>query len=611
MKKIRFICILLILAIAAGFAAPTAKALDDPQVDSSHAVVLVAEKGSDETVLYTKNPDERMYPASLTKVMTVLLAIEAVEAGTVKLTDMVTAQPGFDFDMIIGGSSVYMVTGETMSLENLLYCAMVASANEVCNVIADYVGGSISTFVEMMNRRAAELGCVNTNFTNTHGLPDANHYTTAWDFSRILKEAATHELFMEISNTVKYTVPDTNMAAERALENTNSLINPTNPIYPGDYGYDYARGVKTGHTSDAGYCLATTAVKDDVTLLCVILKSDAYTLDDGSILYGHFADAKALFEWAFENFSYQEIVKSTEIIADMPVIMGADAQTVAIRPSISINALLPNDVDLSAFERTVTLYRTDAEDGASLTAPVSVGQTVGQISVSLDGQLYGTAPLVTSTSVELSRVQFMKGQLAETLRRPAVVFTFWTLLLLFFGYLGLVIRYRLKRRAYQRRLEAARQIRLDLEDEEDELRYERRIHAAAKSQLAMEPESYRKKQEAAAQADEPTRITGETPVVDEPTRITGETPVVDEPTRITGDMPAADEPALPEGELPGADEPAEEPAADESEDATRVMPRIPAEDENPTRILPAPEDPEGEDKKPRDYYEEFFESNDE
>lgn len=574
MKKIRYISILLILSVLVGLTAPCALAVDDPGVDSTRAAILVAEKGNDETVLYTKNADERMYPASLTKIMTVLLAIEAVENGSVGLADMVTAQPGFDFDMIIGGSSVYMVTGETMSLENLLYCAMVASANEVCNVIAEYVGGSVSAFVELMNARAAELGCVDTHFANTHGLPDANHYTTARDFIRILKEASTHELFMEIANTIKYTVPDTNMAAERNLENTNSLINPTNPIYPGDYGYEYARGVKTGHTSDAGYCLATTAEKDDVQLLCILLGCDSYTMEDGSVYYGHFADAKRLFEWAFENFSYQEIVKSTEIVADMPVIMGADAQTVAIRPSVSINALLPNDVDLNSFERVITLFPTQAEDGTSLTAPVSAGQTVGEIRVSVNGTLYGVAPLVTSTSVELSRVQFMKGQLAETLRRPAVIFTFWTLMLLFFGYLGLVIRYRLKRRAYQRRLAAAKQVRLDLEDEEDELRYQRRIHTAApvKPELSMEPESYRKKQEEAV--EEPTRVTGETPL-----------PEADEPTRVSGDLTAPEEP----------------------EEPTRVQEKLDVEE--PSREIPPAEadGDRGEDDPERDYYEEFFE----
>ncbi len=138
---------------------------------------------------------------------------------------------------------------------------MVASANDACNVIAQYVSGSISDFVARMNARAAELGCTGTNFTNTHGLPDANHYTTAWDFSRIVREAAKHELFMTIASTINYTVPDTNVSSERVLESTNSLVNPTNPLYPGDWGYEYAKGIKTGHTNDAGYCLASSAEK--------------------------------------------------------------------------------------------------------------------------------------------------------------------------------------------------------------------------------------------------------------------------------------------------------------------------------------------------------------
>ena len=510
MNRIRTITISIIAALLFTLLAPGAAALDDPQADSSHAVVLLAERGGTETVLYTKNADERLYPASLTKVMTVLLAVEAVEAGSVKLSDPVTAQPDLYFDISGDSSSVYMTAGETMSLENLLYCAMVESANEACNVIAQYISGSVSDFIDAMNARAAELGCLDTHFANTHGLPDPDHYTTAWDFSRILREAAGHELIMEISNTVNYTVPDTNNSAERKLENTNSLINPTNRYYPGPYGYDYAKGVKTGHTDAAGYCLATTAEKDGVTLLCVIMKADAYELADGSTLYGHFADARTLFEWAFENFSYQEIVKSTELVAEMPVIMGADADSIAIRPSSSITAFLPNDVDLSSFVRTVTIYPTGGEPEGSLTAPVSAGQTVGEISVSLNGEIYGTSPLVTSTSVELSRVQFMKGQLLETLRRPAVIFTFWALLLLFMTYLALVIRYRMKRRAYQRRLAAARQVRLDLEDEE-ERRYDRRpASSRPRQELAMEPEKLREDLESTP-VDEPTRVTEKVP----------------------------------------------------------------------------------------------------
>ena len=518
MKKIRFFPILLLLCLVFSMTAPSAMALTAPTLDAQ-AVVLVDLKSGH--ILYEQNKDEQRAPASLTKIMTVLLALEAIQSGKCTMDDMVTAQEDCREGLGEDSSTAGIAPGDVMSMRDLIYCALISSANEACNVIANYVGGSVSEFVELMNRRAGELGCEHTHFVNTHGLQDSEHYTTARDLSRILRAASGHELIMEISNTVTYTVPDTNMSAERKLENTNSLINPTNPLYPGDYGYDYAKGVKTGHTSDAGYCLATTAEKDGVQLLCVIMKAEAYELEDKSMFYGSFADARTLFMWAFDNFSYQEIVKSTEIITDMPVIMGADAQTVAIRPSTSITAFLPNDVDLDSFERTVTIFPTGGETEGSLNAPVSAGQTVGEISVSLDGKVYGTSPLVTSTSVDLSRVQFMKGQLKETLRRPAVVFTFWALLLLFLTYLGLVIRYRLKRRAYQRRLEDARQIRIDLEGSEEEARYERRSGRSptpARQELVMEPESYRRREEDAV--DEPTRVSGQLPDLpaDEPTR---------------------------------------------------------------------------------------------
>ena len=529
MKRIRYLTIWLLAALLMSLCAPVAAALDDPHPDSSQSVVLLAERGDNETVLYTKNENDVMAPASLTKVMTVLLAVEAVEAGSVKLSDMVTASDMLYYDISGDSSSVYMAVGETMTLENLLYCAMLNSANEACNVIAEYIGGTIPDFIGKMNERAAALGCTNTHFVNTHGMPDPDHYTTAWDFSRILREAARHEMFMEICNTVTYTVPDTNSSAERKLENTNSLINPTNPLYPGDYGYEYARGVKTGHTEAAGYCLATTAEKDGVTLLAVIMKAEAYQLDDGTWYYGHFADAKMLFEWAYENFSYQEIVRSTEIVAEVGVDMGADAESVAVRPSTSITALLPNDVSLDSFERKVTIYPTDNGDGTRLMAPVSAGQTVGEISVSLNGEIYGTSPLVTSTSVDLSRVSFMKGELLETLRRPAVVLTFWALVLLLATYITLVVRYRLKRRAYQKRLANARQLRLDLEEDDEPAPRSR--PRKKKAELVMEPESFQEKAAEADKVDEPTRVSGQLPDI---------TDVPSEPTRA--DLPKVSEP---------------------------------------------------------------------
>lgn len=545
MKKIRIPIFILLIALIAALFAPSALALDEPELDV-RAAVLLAERGDSETVLLTKNEHERVYPASLTKVMTVLLAVEAVESGTVSLADAVTAQPGFDFDMIEGGTSVYLGLGETMTLENLLYCAMIASANECCNVIGQYIDGSVDAFVQHMNTRAAELGCTETNFTNTHGLPDANHYTTAWDFSRILRAAVSHDLFMQICSAIEYTVPATNVSGERKLSNTNSLINPTNPMYPGDYGYQYARGVKTGHTNDAGYCLASSAEKDDITLVSVVMGGQALTLEDGSTWYTHFGDTITLFDWAFDNFSYQEVLKSTEIVADIPIAMGADTDTIAARPSVSISALLPNDVDLSTITRDIVIYSENT--GEILEAPISAGQIVGEISVSLGDRSFGSTSLVTSTSVDLSRAQYMKSQLKDTLSRPAVIITFWALVLLLLVYILLVIRYRARRRAYQKRLENARRIRLDLEEEEDEVRYERRVrasaeaHAPRQSEIAMAPESYTAK---SPDAEDEDVIPEET--VDEPTRVRpvrrDAAPEDEQPTRVT---PLDPEPLTPE-----------------------------------------------------------------
>jgi len=465
MKKFRFLSIVLLFALALTAFAPSAAALDDPSVDAYSAVLLSID-GDTATTLYTKNEQDLVYPASLTKIMTVLLAVEAIEAGTVGLNDPVTAMPGFNFDQIEGGTTIWMGLGEVMPLEDLLYAAMVASANEVCNVIAQYIGGSVEGFVEMMNQRALELGCTNTHFTNTHGLPNPDHYTTAWDFALIAREAVSHDLFMEVCNTVEITLPATNLAAERKLSNTNSLINPDNPLYPGDYLYEGAAGVKTGHTNDAGYCLVSTAERDGVRLLSVIMNAQAYQMDNGNWYYGHFADSATLYDWAFENYSYQEIVKSTEIVAEVPVTMGADTDSVSARPSTSITALLPNDVDLSTFSRSIVI--NSQQTGEELVAPVAAGQILGEITVSRDGVVYGSTSLVASTGVELSRAQYMKGQLLETLRLPAVIITFWILVVLIGLYLLLVVRYRAKRRAYMRRLANARLAHIDLEDEDEE-----------------------------------------------------------------------------------------------------------------------------------------------
>lgn len=229
MKKIKLLPIILLFCLLLSSLGLPALALEEPELSSSYAVLMDADSGR---IFYQKDADAKAYPASLTKVMTVLVAVEAVERGEFSLTDSVTASDTCLEGMVDDGSTAGIVPGETMPLQDLLYCALLASANEACNVIAEYIGGSVDAFVEMMNTRAEELGCTGTHFANTHGLPDENHYTTAHDIALIYLEAISHDLFAEISGTVSYSVAPTNVSDVRELSNTNSLINQNATFYP-------------------------------------------------------------------------------------------------------------------------------------------------------------------------------------------------------------------------------------------------------------------------------------------------------------------------------------------------------------------------------------------
>ena len=207
---------------------------EGPENNSGAVCLLDADTGA---VLYDKNMDEQRYPASITKILTALLIIENKQ-----MTDTVTFGEHAVSESIPGNARINVQLGETITVEDALHAILLASANEVCTQLAIDIAGSEEGFAAMMNERAAELGCTGTHFANPHGLPKDDHYTTAHDLYRITKEALSHELFATICNTVKHTVPATNMSEERTLSNTNGLINPDSPMYRGYY-YEYAKGV--------------------------------------------------------------------------------------------------------------------------------------------------------------------------------------------------------------------------------------------------------------------------------------------------------------------------------------------------------------------------------
>lgn len=450
MKKIKILPLILAFCLTAALLAPGALAAEEetlqpPELQSAAAIVTDFDSGR---VLYAYNADEQRYPASLTKIMTVLLAIEAIERGEASLDDSVTAGDEAIQGMVEDGSTAGIQVGETMPLRDLLYCSMLSSANEACNIIAVHIAGSIDAFVEDMNERAAELGCTGTHFANTHGLPDSNHYTTARDFAVICRAAMSNPTFYDLSGTVSYTVPATNMSAERHLSNSNGLINPDSTTYPGNY-YEYAVAGKTGHTTDAGYCLASMAEKDSVKLIAVVLGGQLIQESSG-YKYTNFTDSRTLYEWVFNNFSRQEVLGATELVTSVAVAMAEDGGQAVLRPQTSISALVPNTgFDTSTIERTITIT---GQDGSSeLTAPIAAGTVLGTITLTLDGVELGSTNLVTSGTVDLARSEYMKQEIAAFFSNIWVIIILIVLVAALALYIWSVARYR---RLHKRHLES-------------------------------------------------------------------------------------------------------------------------------------------------------------
>ena len=244
--------------------APPDQKLEGPTLSAQAVYLVDLDSGYP---LYSLDSGYPRSPASLTKVMTVLLALEAVDRGEASLDDVVTAGLDCQNGMSDDSSSVYIVAGEQMTLRDLLYCAAVSSGNDACNVIASYLGNGIPNFVERMNARAAELGCRSTRFVDPNGLSNDN-LTCAYDLYLITRAAMGYPDFMEICDTTAYTVAATNLNPARELKNSNALISAEGIYGPG-YLYEGAHGIKTGYTRAAGYCLISTAERDGMRLLAV------------------------------------------------------------------------------------------------------------------------------------------------------------------------------------------------------------------------------------------------------------------------------------------------------------------------------------------------------
>ena len=437
MKKYRFLSLLLLFPMVLTLFTAPAAALEEPDLFCTNAVLLDANYNE---VLYDKGAYEKAYPASTTKVMTALLVLEAIENGQLSPSTMVTAGPARMQDIPSGAGYVVasLKEGEVMSVEDLLYCVMLPSAADAANVLAVEVDGTIEDFVAHMNRKAGELGCQNTHFTNTAGMHSEDHYSTAYDLALIFQAALEYDLFRTIIKTAAYTVPATNLSAERYFYNTNGLI--SNLWYSG-YVYDKCIGGKTGNTDEAGRCLIAAAEDGDTLLISVVLGSGPMEQEGYEDLrQGQLVESKRLLEYGFNNFERVTITKGTEPVDKVAVTMSRQADEVNVKPQGSITRTLPKDMDLDAIETKIALFSQEVE------APVEEGQVLGVMTLSYEGEVYGKLDLVAVNSVERSELLYKKEQFISFFQDTWVQIVLAVVLLLAAFILLRLLVFRKKRR---------------------------------------------------------------------------------------------------------------------------------------------------------------------
>lgn len=361
MKKVIcfFICVCFMMQSVVVFA----EGNTDLGLNAKSAILMEESTGN---ILYESNPDERLPIASVTKVMTMLLIMEAVDSGKISLDDMVTVSENA---MSYGGSTMFLETGEQLTVNDMLKGIAVASANDGCVAMAEHLAGSESAFVDMMNEKAKKLGMENTHFMNTNGLDEDDHYSSARDVAIMSRELMKHETIFNYTSIWM----DTLRGGKFQLANTNKLIR----------FYDGANGLKTGSTSKALCCLSAAAKRNDMQLIAVVLGAPTSA--------ERFASAKSLLDYGFANYAV-----NTQITA------GDEVQKIAVEKGVD------KEVGVVAGDSCSTLVKKGQEDNITkeikidetITAPIEAGQKIGTMTISRDSEVIADIDLNASSAVE-------------------------------------------------------------------------------------------------------------------------------------------------------------------------------------------------------------------
>ena len=375
LKKIFIILLLVFFIIFANSYLYISCASDTPSI-SDTATCYVIDNWTNKS-LFSKNEKQRMYPASTTKILTAIIVLE-----NCNLSDKTTASYNAISTIPQGYVTADIQIGEEFTIEQLLELLLIHSANDAANVLAEYVGGSVESFVSMMNTKVNELGLNDTHFTNPYGLQDENHYTTAYDLTYIMKYCLQNETFRKICGKASCAIPATNMSEPRKYNSTNQLL-----IAGNEYYYQYASTGKTGFTSQAKECLVSSAYNNDLEVICVILGSD-----------NRFLDTINVYDYIFSNYKIENIYNENDIITSITV-------KNATNDTKNLNLLISED--LPVLVNTSNNFLTDATQVVvtddEITAPIREGQVLGKVTYNLNGVSY-TSDLIAANDVEKSNL---------------------------------------------------------------------------------------------------------------------------------------------------------------------------------------------------------------
>ena len=344
-----------------------------------------------QSLLYAWNADAPQYPASFVKLMTALLVLESAQPDAV-VTVSQAALDTLSSDAI----SAQLVAGEQISVENLMYCMLVKSANDAAAVLAEYVSGSQEAFVVKMNARAAELGCTGTHFVNAHGLHEDEQVTTARDTCRIIEAALEHEMFRTIFGTVHYTVPATNLNEERSLSTNNYLMNSRNSDNVGLYFDDRVTGGRTGVTTDGFRSVASLAADGNMEVICIVMGC-ASTLAENCTaveVFGGFPETISLLNQAFNGNAMRQVIYENQILLQKPVLNGDN--DVFLTSPANISTVLPADCDLNQLDFSFS------ENSGGLQAPIEKGQNIGSLRVMLGSKCIAYTEVFAANDVPVA-----------------------------------------------------------------------------------------------------------------------------------------------------------------------------------------------------------------